>query len=200
MNMIRIDNTTRILSFLLRNLEQYNINQIARALDLSVGSAHKILKTLEENNIINAKELGNAKYYSLNFENYEALKYCELILTEEKNSLLKENKTAKVYAQDLERYNAEVIVLFGSVLSKEEQARDIDVLFIIKNKKEIENINKLCLEISKIRTKKINPLIMLKEDLTQNIKNKNKATIEIIKKGIVLKGEENFVKSIKNAR
>ena len=200
MNMIRIDNTTRILSFLLRNREQYNINQIARALDLSVGSAHKILKTLEENSVINAKELGNAKYYSLNFENHEALKYCELILTEEKNNLLKENKTAKVYAQDLERYNAEIIILFGSVLSKEEQARDIDVLFIIKNKKEIKDINKLCLEISKIRTKKINPLIMLKEDLTQNIKNKNKATIEIIKNGIVLKGEENFVKSIKNAR
>ena len=68
------------------------------------------------------------------------------------------------------------------------------------NKKEIEEVNKFCLEISKIRTKKINPIIMLEEDIIENIKKQNKAIVDIIKNGIILKGEETFVKTIKNAR
>lgn len=192
-------NTSKILSFLLRNRELYNINQIAKILNLSVGSVHKILKNLEERKIVNIKILGNAMYYNINFNNQEAIKLSELILIEGKNNLLKENKTAKIYVHDLERYNAQCIILFGSILNGE-QAKDVDVLFLIKNKKEVKIINNFCLEISKIRTKKINPLILLEEDLIENIKKQNKAIVDIIKTGIILKGEEIFVKTIKNAR
>ncbi len=198
MNMA-INNKDKILNFLLRNTEQYNINQIAKILKLSVGSVHKILKNLEERNIVNLKQLGNASYYSLNLNNIETIKYCELMLIEEKNNLLNKNKTAKIYVQDLEKYNSKSIILFGSILNKEDQAKDVDVLFIIKNKEQIKEINSFCLEISKIRTKKVNPLIMEEKDLILNIKNKNNAILDIIKKGIILKGEEVFIKSIKNA-
>ncbi len=197
--LMNMKNTSKILGFLLRNRELYNINQIARTLNLSVGSAHKILKSLEERNVVNIKELGNASYYNLNFKSQEAVKLIELILIEEKNNLLKENKIAKVYVQDIEKFNAKCIILFGSILYKEEQAKDVDVLFLIKSKEEVKQINKFCLEISKIRTKKVNPLILLEEDLIENIKNQNKAIIDIIKSGIILKGEETFVKIIKNA-
>ncbi len=192
--------TLKILNLILRSADLYNINQIARNLKLSVGGVHKTLKNWEEKGIVNAKELGNAIYYTLNFNNKEAIKLCELILIEEKNKLLKENKTARVYIQDLEKYPAKCILLFGSLLLREEQAQDVDTLFIIKNKKEIKTVNEFCLSLSKIRTKKVNPIIMLESDLTRNIKAQNKAIMEIVKAGIVLKGEEIFVKAIKNAR
>lgn len=198
MNMIS-KNTSKILNLLLREKELYNINQIARNLKLSVGSTHKILKDLEERSIVNAKVLGNAIYYTLNLDNQEAVKLLELILIEQRNKLVKGNKTAKIYAQDLEKYNAKCIIIFGSILIKEEQAKDIDVLFLIKNKKEMQEITKFCLDLSTIRTKKVNPLIILEEDLIKNIKNKNKAIVDIIKNGIILKGGEIFVKIIKNA-
>ena len=199
MNMILSNNTFKIINFLIRNLELYNINQIARALDLSVGSVHKILKTLEKRNIVNIRELGNAIYYSINLNNNEAVKLSELVSIEGKNNILRENKTANVYAQDLAKFNAKLIILFGSILTKKNEAKDIDVLFIIKNKEQVSEINNFCLEISKIRTKKVNPLIMLEQDFVNNLKDKNKAIQDLIKNGIILKGEEIFIRTIKNA-
>lgn len=200
MNMILSNNTFKIINFLIRNLELYNINQIARALKLSVGSVHKILKLLEKRNIVNIKELGNALYYNINLNNNEAIKISELVLIEDKNNILKENKIANVYAQDLEKFDVKLIILFGSILIKKDQAKDIDVLFVIKNKEQVKQVNNFCLEVSKIRTKRVDPLIMLEQDFINNIKNKNKAVIDLIKNGIILKGEDVFVKVIKNAR
>ena len=200
MNMVLVNNTFKILNFLIRNLDLYNINQIARNLDLSVGSVHKILKSLESRDLVKAKEIGNALYYTMNFQNIEAMKYSELILIWDKNNVLKDNKTAKVYASDLEKFYAQCIILFGSILFKKEQARDVDVLFILNDIRKINDVNNFCLEISKIRIKKINHLIMTEFDFINNIKNKNKVILDIIKKGAVLRGEEIFIKSIKNAR
>ena len=75
----------------------------------------------------------------------------------------------------------------------------MDVLFIIKNKEQVKEVNNFCLEISKIRTKKVNPLIMLEQDFINKIKNKNKVVIDLIKNSIILKGEDTFIKGIKNA-
>ena len=198
-NMILPNNTFKIINFLIRNLELYNINQMARALDLSVGSVHKILKTLEKRNIVNIKELGNAIYYSINLNNNEAVKLSELVSIEGKNNILRENKIANVYAQDLVKFDAKLIILFGSILTKKNEAKDIDVLFIIKHKEQVNEINNFCLEISKIRTKKVNPLIMLEQDFVNNLKDKNKAVQDLIKTGIILKGEDIFIRAIKNA-
>ena len=65
---------------------------------------------------------------------------------------------------------------------------------------QINEISKFCLEISKIRTKKVNHLIMLEKDFTINLVNENRAIIDLIKNCIILKGEEIFIKAIKNAR
>ena len=200
MNMILSKNTFKIMNFLIKNLGQYNVNQVSRILNLSVGSAHKILKTLEKRGIVNIKELGNAIYYSLNFDNNETVKLSELILIEGKNNMLRNNKIANVYAQDLEKFDAKLIILFGSILTKKNEARDVDVLFIIRNKRQINEISKFCLEISKIRTKKVNHLIMLEKDFTINLVNENRAIIDLIKNCIILKGEETFIKAMKNAR
>ena len=198
--MLISNNTFKIINFLIRNLELYNINQIARALKLSVGSVHKILKILEERNMVTIKELGNAFYYSINLNNNEAVKLSELVSIEEKNNILRENKIANIYAQDLAKFNVKLIILFGSILTKKNDARDVDVLFIIKNKEQVDEVNSFCLEISKIRTKRVNPLIMLEQDFVNNLKNKDKAIQDLIKNGIILKGEDNFIRAIKNAR
>ena len=187
------------MNFLIRNLEQYNINQISRILDLSVGSAHKILKTLEKRSIADIEELGNAIYHTLNFNNNETIRLSELVLIEDKNNILRNNKIANIYAQDLEKFDAKLIILFGSILTKKNEAKDVDVLFIVKNKKQIKDVNEFCLEISKIRTKKVNPLIMLEEDFIYNLIHKNKAIIDLIKNGVTLKGEGVLIKAIKNA-
>ena len=187
-------NTARVIMFLLRNANEfsYNINQIAKLNKISVGSACKILKELEKNRLIIKNEISNASHYKLNFENPETTKLCELLLLEEKRNL---KGYAKLYADDIIKFkDAEMIIVFGSVL-KEKEFNDVDVLFLTNQTKKVNNF---CLEISKVRTKPVIPLIIGKKDLIKAMKQRKEAILSMIKEGIVLKGESIFVGIIKN--
>lgn len=189
-------NTAKLVRFLLRNIEKtgYNINQIAKFLKISVGSSFKILKELESNKILTAQIMGNAVYYSLNLKNLETIKLCELLLLEEKRRL---SGYAKLYSESLQEFKkADLIILFGSILTKNE-FNDVDVLFITNKSKEV---NDFCLELSKIRTKPIIPLILKKIDLIKGLKSKKDVILSLIKEGVILKGESIFIGVIKNAK
>ncbi|MAG78224.1 hypothetical protein CL616_02545 [archaeon] len=181
--------------YLLRNIDEfgYNINQIAKLNKISVGSAFKILKELEKDKIILKKEISNASHYKLNLDNIETIKLCELLLLAEKRNL---KKYAKLYAEDIIKFkDAEMIILFGSVLKKKD-FNDVDVLFLTNKTKKVTDF---CLEISKVRTKPVVPLIMKKEDLIKAIKQEKEAILGMIKEGIILRGESKFVEIVKNA-
>ncbi|MFH1249062.1 MAG: nucleotidyltransferase domain-containing protein [archaeon] len=187
-------NTKKIMLYLLRNLDLVNINQISNILDISVGSVFKILKGLEENKIVLCDNLGNAKFYKINFRSEESLKLCELLLIEERRIL---KGYPKIYANEIMNFeHGQLIILFGSVL-KGREFNDVDVLFISKKPKQVADF---CLNLSKIRSKPIIPLILNQEDLVKEIKNKKDAILDIIKTGIILKGESLFLDIIKNAK
>lgn len=180
--------------YLLKNTDEFglNINQIAKLNKISVGSAFKILKNLEKDKIVIKKEISNASHYKLDFNNQETIKLCELLLLAERRSL---KGPAKLYAEEVAKFkDAEMIMIFGSILRGKE-FNDVDVLFLTNKTKKVNNF---CLEISKVRTKPVVPLIMNKEDLIKAIKNKKEAILNIIKEGIVLKGESTFMEVIKS--
>ena len=91
-------NTGKIINYLLRELELKNINQISKKTKTSIGSAFKILKDLEKRERVLVKQMGNSKFYSLNFNNKETIKLCELLLLEEKQNL---KGYAKIYADEI---------------------------------------------------------------------------------------------------
>ena len=185
-------NTKKIMLYLLRNLELVNINQISQKLNISVGSAFKILKSLEKSSIIQSNKLGNAIFHQINFNSEEAVKLSELLLIEERKAL---KGYSKLYADEIKNFEkAELIILFGSVLANKE-FNDVDVLFLTDKVKEA---TKFCLNLSKIRTKPVVPLILTSEDLIKQVRNKQEAVLNIIKTGIVLKGESIFVNILKN--
>lgn len=187
-------NTSKIVLYLLKNIDEFglNINQIAKRNKISVGSSFKILKNLEKDEIVIKKEISNAFHYKLNFDNPETIKLCELLLLTEKRNL---KGPAKVYADEVAKFkDAEMITIFGSILRSNE-FNDVDVLFLTNKTKKV---NDFCLEISKLRTKPVVPLIMNKEDLIKAIKNKKEAILNVIKEGIVLRGESTFMEVIKS--
>ncbi len=186
-------NTNKILNYLLRYFELKNINQISKELEISVGSAFKILKDLEKKKWVLPERMGNAIYYRINFDNLELVKVIELILIEGRRNL---KGFSGVYANDLDNFNCDLIVLFGSVLKKN-KFNDVDVLFSGCNLREV---SKLCLDISKVRSRPVVPLILTKNDLIKEIKLKRKSILDIIKTGVVLKGEDIFVEVLKDAR
>jgi predicted nucleotidyltransferase len=195
MNMIST-NAAKLIRFLLRNLEGYgyNINRLAKSLQISVGSSFKILKGLEKEQLVIAQSIGNAINYNLNLDNPETIKICELLILKEKRQL---SGYSKLYAESLGKFDkAEMIILFGSVLSKKE-FNDIDVLFVADRAKEV---NDFCLDITKTRTKPIVPLILKKKDLIEGLKKRNEALVSLVKEGVVLKGESTFIEVIRDAK
>lgn len=186
-------NTKKILNYLLRNLELKNINQISRELKISVGSSFKILKELEKRKFILMENLGNANYYKINFSNSELIKILELILIEERTEL---KSYSKIYAQEFKNFNCPFIILFGSIL-KGGKFNDVDVLFVGCK---VGSVSKFCLEISKVKSKPVVPLILSKKDLSEEIKKGKVSILEIVRKGIILKGESLFIEMIKNAK
>ena len=141
-----------------------------------------------------SKKLGNATFYQVNLDNDEALKVCELLLLEEKRNL---KGYPKIYSDEIKNFeNAELIVIFGSILNNRE-FNDVDVLFITNRIKEVSSF---CLHVSKIRMKPIVPLILNRGDFIREIKNKKEAILHILKTGIILKGESVFLKVIKDAK
>ena len=187
-------NTEKIVLFLLKNIDElgYNINQISKLNNISVGSAFKILKEFEKNKILLKKEINNASHYKLNLNNYETVKLCELLILGEKRNL---KGYAKVYADEIMRFEqADFIILFGSVLQGND-FNDVDALFVTN---QVKKVNDFCLEISKVRTKPVVPLILKKDDLIKEIKQKKEPILDMIKSGVVLKGESAFLEVIKN--
>ncbi len=188
-------NTAKILRMLMRNTVRTgnNINQISKFLNISIGSAFKILKQLEAEQIAASEKIGNAIYYKLNFDSAEALKLCELILLRERRKLV---GYAKLYAESIQKFEkARLIILFGSVLTKKE-FNDVDALIITDKVKEAVNF---CLDISKIRSKPVVPIILNKKNLSSELKHKNEALISAVKEGIILKGESVFLEVMKYA-
>ena len=103
----------------------------------------------------------------------------------------------KIYAEEIRKFeHAEIIILFGSVLNNK-RFNDVDVLFITNESKEVA---KFCLSLSKVRTKPIVPLILEKKDFIKEIKNKKEVVLNIIKTGVILRGESRFLEVLKNVK
>src|SRR4030042_4853976 len=144
------ENKSKVLDFLIRNIYKKNtIRMLAKQLNLSPMGAQKILKEFETEKILIKEKIGNGIFYNIDLNNEVAFKLAELILTQNKLS-----SYARVYARDLEtlRETVEACVLFGSVLTKGENARDIDVLVIIKEKN-FKKVEKGKQEIGRIAIK-----------------------------------------------
>jgi len=184
-------NLTKIVEFLFRNIpNRYNVNQLSRELKISVGSAYKILKSLEKKSVLVSLKIGNGIYYVLNLDNKEAENITELVLIESRNKSLSKNSHASIYAKDFKDGEklSKAIILFGSILERKD-TKDVDILFII-DKGKSKAVEDFCMKLSNLRPKRTNPLLMTMADFKKNIKKQDKVIADILKKGIILFGED----------
>ena len=185
----------KILSHLLKENEQ-TATQLAEQLKISRQAVWKLLKKLIEEEIIISRQLDNkqksVKIISLNSKNQLLKKTLSLILTKE----AMENERWIQNFAGLEKLT-DFVLLFGSILTNPKQANDIDLL-IIPKKKNFKKVEKEILEIQKVQPKKIHVIQLTNKEFYQEIKNKNKAYSDAMKKGIVLFGQDNFIKQMEN--
>lgn len=187
MEIQKITKEQEIIKVLFKDMQTiYNSRSISKNVKMSHAGAFKILKRLEKRGIVKPQPIGKAITYSLNFESPVAQKEIEMSLVLE----------AQHYKRWLYEFKAledkvEFAILFGSILIDEKKARDIDLL-VVAEKDNIEKIRSIIKERNEVTSKKIHLIPQLPENFKNDIKNKNKVMMEIIKKGVVLFGHENI--------
>ena len=193
MKSITSNEVNLVLQILKNPKQNYNSNSISKELGISSMGALKIAKRLEKEGILVSKKFGKAIFYSINYKSDYAKHYLSFIL---KKQAEQSNPYIKRWISEIRKVkNADIAILFGSVLFKHDKANDIDVLFVVSQKnfselkKEIERVNK-------INDKKIHPIYQLGQDLIENINKEDKVVLNAIK-GIVVFGEELFLDLLK---
>jgi len=170
----------------------YNAHNIHRKIGTTHQGADFILKSLEEKGILTSKRLGRAIFYNINYKNEYVAKLLELILMEYEVS-----SYTKGWINDLtplKNSKAAILILYGSLLRKENKANDVDLCVILYSKKDYNDIQDKIDKINKINSQKIHPLYLTREEFKSKITDK--VILEIIKEGIILKGFNEFVEGV----
>lgn len=92
--------------------------------------------------------------------------------------------------------NADISILFGSVLRKQKEAKDIDVL-VITDQKRFEAVKKEIEAINAMNPKKIHPVYQTRKDFSENVTKGDKIVLDALK-GIIVYGEDILIKVIQH--
>lgn len=162
----------------------YNSRSISKVVNMTPAGAFKILKGLERRDIVKPQRIGKAIIYSLNLKNPLARREIEMVLTMEAEKF-------RHWVAEFRFLEGKVsfAILFGSVLRNEAEARDID-LFLVAEKIKKKEIDKFLEIKKKILSKPLHLLFQTPEDFAYDIRTKNKASLEILRTGIILFGQE----------
>ncbi len=176
-------------------LSEHTATSLARALSISRQGIWKTLAKLSREKIISLKSVANTKKsalnITLNFSNSITIKTLSLLIEKE---TLKYERWRDNFNK-LERHTF-FTILFGSILHSPREANDIDLLVVVRTKKDFKVIDSIITEVQQTQIKKIHAIDLTKEEFKAELNNKNKAYLDAIKKGIVLFGQENFIKFI----
>lgn len=179
-----------VLSVLKSPEVEYNSNNLAKHLGISAMGALKIAKKLENEKVIMFRQVGRAKIYKINFKNEYARQYLKFLLSKEVEQA---QSYVKVWIREVKKIkNTHIAILFGSVLRRSKEAKDIDVL-LVTDKKKFSKLKKEVEGINLINIKKLHPIYQSKSDLENNIKKRNKVVLNAIK-GVVVFGEDALIK------
>lgn len=187
--MEKLSKEQEIIKQIFKNpLEHYNSRSLSKEIGISHVGAFKILRRLEKRRIVKSERIGRAVIYSINNENPVAWKEIELTLAIEASNSLR-------WVEEFRSIQkiASFAVLFGSILKDEKNARDIDLL-VVADKERFKDIKKEIEERNKILSKKVHLILQTPEEFDKDIKSRNNVIMEIIKKGIVLFGQEEITK------
>lgn len=190
-------NEMKILLVLFKDLSNsYNANSISKIVGITPMGALKILKKMEKEQIVESKRLGKANFYKLNLKNPYTKTYLTFSLQREAEQA---EPAIKRWVNELKSFNkfATIGILFGSAIQKPSTAKDIDLLLVFE-KEQAKNIEEIIKEKNRINIKKIHAIKQTEQDLKENIKNKDKILLSILKRGIVLFGYEKIIEVIKN--
>ena len=179
-------------------LTNYNSYNIKGELELSNAGSLKLLRSLHEKNLLTSKKMGNAIFYRVNLSNEYALKLLELIFLDY-NQL---SSFVKGWIYDLQMFKniTKAVLLFGSILKKCKEAKDVDVCFILKNPDYYSEVQIKVAQLNSKSRLKIHPLYLTEKEFEKKLMEKDKPLIAIVQSCAVVHGHELFVEVLKNVQ
>jgi len=187
---------TKILKILLKGFSvKPTITLLAKEIGMSRVGTWKTLKKLEADKLITLSPVGAGKtsayIISLNWDNPLAEKTLALALTEE---ALRNPRWISNFAE-LEA-KADFTIIYGSILHSAKEAHDIDILNVISSQNKFLEIEEATRKVQKTQMKKVHALNFTPAEFKVELKKPNKVLIDALKKGIILFGQEKFIKLI----
>ena len=188
---------TEILKILLKQFTiKWTITSLAKELNISRVGIWKVLKKLEAERLILLSSIGEGKTsafnINLNWGNPILEKNLSLILTEEayKNQRWLNN------FKEIEN-KLDFLILYGSILHSPKEANDIDLFGVVSNKNNFLFIEETIKKIQKTQIKKIHSENFTRIEFKEEIRKPNKIFIDALKKGVILFGQEKFIKFVR---
>ena len=179
-------------------LTNYNSNNIRNKLRLSNAGSLKLLRSLHEKNLLTSDKMGNAIFYGINLNNEYALKLLELILLD--YSRLSSFTKGWIYDLQMFKNITKTVLLFGSILKKGKEAKDVDVCFILKHPDDYSEIQIKIAHLNSKSRLKIHPLYLTEKEFKKKLMEKDKPLLDIIRSCEVVHGNELFVEVLKNVQ
>lgn len=187
----------KLLKILLKDISIVpTISRLAKEAGMSRVGIWKALKKMEAGRLIVISAIGNgktsAKVAKLSYENPLVEKTLALALAEEAQN----NRKWLVNFEEIGN-KADFLVIYGSILHSPEKANDIDLLAVVSNKDNFKILDEYAQNAQKMLLKKVHLISLTPAELKQEFKKPNEAYRDAIRKGIVLFGQEKFIKLIK---
>ena len=186
----------KILKILLKQFSlNWTITSLSGEIKISRVGIWKVLKKLEREKLIILTQIGKGKTSTanikLNWENPILEKRLSLILTEE---ALNHQRWLSNFEELNDKFG--FTILYGSILTFPKEVNDIDILEVVSNKKNFLKIEEIIQKYQKSQIKKIHSESFTKTEFKEELKKPSKIFIDAIKKGVVLFGQENFIKFV----
>ena len=188
---------TKILKILLKDFAvKPTITSLAKEIGMSRVGIWKVLKKIEAEKLIVLSPAGTGKTsiytISLNWDNPLTEKTIALALTEE---ALNNQRWVSNFAELEDR--VDFLIIYGSIVSFPKEANDIDILGVT-NKNKFLAIEESIKKAQKTQIKKIHSINFTQIEFKQELEKPNKVFVDAIKKGIILFGQEKFIKFVRS--
>lgn len=185
----------RIALLLLKDFSTlHTITSIGKELGMTRSGIWKVLMKLKKEGYITLEttEEKSLLIPKLNLKNELLGKYLDFALS-------KEAKEHERWIFNFAEVKGHVsfFILYGSVLKSYTKAKDIDVIGIIPDGKSFKKLHESLDKIQKSESKRIHSINFTELEFREELLKPNKAFIEAVSKGIVLFGQEQYIRFMK---
>ncbi|MBS3106963.1 helix-turn-helix transcriptional regulator [Candidatus Woesearchaeota archaeon] len=159
---------------------------LAKLAGLSRMHALRMLKRLEKDGAVTSRKVGKSVIYTIDLSEGYARNLLRFLLTREAK---KADPYVRRWLTELKGLkHAKAAILFGSVLQKGKDAKDIDVV-LITDQRNLQPLDKEVDALNRINAKPLHPLYQASKDFRRNIRKKDPVILNALK-GIIAFGED----------